>query len=77
VVCGFEVDACWAEQRLIVELDGYAYHSTRAAFERDRERDASLQLAGYRVLRVTYRMVEQDPRAVIRSVRSLLSPGRS
>lgn len=49
-VAGWEVDMLWCEERLVVELDGYAYHRTRAAFERDRRRDADLQLAGYRVL---------------------------
>jgi predicted transcriptional regulator of viral defense system len=39
---GYEVDAVWPEHNLIVELDGYAYHRTRAAFERDRRRDAAL-----------------------------------
>ncbi len=32
---GFEVDALWEDHKLIVELDGYDYHRTRAAFERD------------------------------------------
>ena len=50
LVEGLEVDALWPEQRLIVELDGYAFHRTRASFESDRARDATLQLAGYRVL---------------------------
>jgi hypothetical protein len=42
-VAGFTVDAVWPAQQLIVELDGYAFHGTRAAFERDRARDAELQ----------------------------------
>lgn len=77
VVEGFEVDVLWANERLVVELDGYAYHRTRAAFERDRSRDATLQIAGYRVLRVTHRMLETDPGAVIDTIRSLLDPGQS
>jgi Protein of unknown function (DUF559) len=71
-VAGFEVDVIWAEQRLVVELDGYAFHGNRAAFERDRVRDASLQLAGYRVLRVTHRRLEWEPAAVAAMVRSSL-----
>jgi hypothetical protein len=73
VVAGLEVDALWPSQRLIVELDGYAYHRTRAAFERDRGRDAALQIAGYRVLRVTHRRLATEPAAIVGAVRSLLS----
>lgn len=80
-IAGFEVDAVWLAERLVVELDGYAFHRTRMAFERDRARDAALQLAGYRVVRITYRMLESDPSAVAALVRSLLAslsrPGHS
>jgi hypothetical protein len=72
-VVGFEVDALWPAERLVVELDGYAYHRTRTAFERDRARDAALLLAGYRVVRITSRMLEKQPRAVAEMVRSLLA----
>jgi hypothetical protein len=75
VVAGFEVDVVWHEQKLIVELDGHAFHRTRAAFERDRMRDAKLQLAGYRVYRVTYHQLESDAEEVIETVRSLLIAG--
>ncbi|MEK6277465.1 MAG: type IV toxin-antitoxin system AbiEi family antitoxin domain-containing protein [Actinomycetota bacterium] len=60
-IAGFEVDAVWLGQRLVVELDGYAFHRTRGAFERDRARDAALLLAGYRVLRFTHRRLEREP----------------
>ncbi|MBN1527772.1 MAG: type IV toxin-antitoxin system AbiEi family antitoxin domain-containing protein [Thermoleophilaceae bacterium] len=53
VVEGTEVDFHWAESGLVVEVDGFENHRTRAAFERDRERDMRLQLAGYRVVRLT------------------------
>jgi Protein of unknown function (DUF559) len=73
MVCGFEVDAVWAEPRLVVELDGYEFHRTRRAFEHDRARDAALQLAGYRVLRFTQRRIEREPDAVAAAVRSMLT----
>jgi putative AbiEi antitoxin of type IV toxin-antitoxin system len=41
-VHGYEVDMYWPQERLVVEVDGFAYHSSRAAFERDRARDARL-----------------------------------
>jgi very-short-patch-repair endonuclease len=64
-VRGYEVDLYWPEQRLVVEFDGWAYHSTRAAFERDRERDAALMLAGERVIRVTHRQLTGRPEELV------------
>jgi REase_MTES_1575 len=72
VVAGFEVDAVWPTSKLVVELDGYAFHRTRHAFERDRERDMALQLAGYRVLRVTHRRLARDADAVMKALRGAL-----
>jgi Protein of unknown function (DUF559) len=60
VVEGFEVDFCWPANRLIVETDGYQHHGTRAAFERDRARDARLTARGWRVLRFTSAQVRRD-----------------
>jgi G:T-mismatch repair DNA endonuclease (very short patch repair protein) len=62
---GYEVDFLWRERRLIVEVDGYAFHSSRAAFERDRRRDAHLQSLGYRVMRVTWRQLTIEPETVL------------
>jgi hypothetical protein len=72
-VAGLEVDFVWHDGRMVVELDGHAFHRTRAAFERDRVRDASLLVAEYRVLRVTHRRLEAEPAAVIAEVRALLA----
>jgi hypothetical protein len=55
---GYEVDAHWPDARLIVEVDGWRYHSSRRAFENDRERDAVLQAAGWPVVRVTARQLD-------------------
>jgi very-short-patch-repair endonuclease len=72
VVDGDEVDFLWPEQRLIVEVDGRRTHLTPQAFERDRAKDARLTVAGYRVVRFTYRQVSHDPQAVARTLRALL-----
>ncbi|MGI8595323.1 MAG: endonuclease domain-containing protein [Solirubrobacteraceae bacterium] len=67
-----EVDALWREHHLVVEIDGFAYHSTRAAFERDRARDAELQARGLRVMRVTWRQLVGESEAVVaRAARAL------
>ncbi len=60
----YEIDALWPDHRLAVEVDGYATHSTRRAFERDRIRDADLQAAGYRILRITWDQLTRHPEAV-------------
>lgn len=61
----YEVDFLWRGQRVVVEVDGYAYHANCQAFERDRERDAALAAAGYTVLRFTWRQLIGTPEAVI------------
>ena len=76
-VHGYEVDFHWPEARVVVELDGFAYHGTREAFERDRERDAVLQAYGWRVLRVTYRQFDERRAAVGSPLARLLTPARA
>ncbi|MFZ0042519.1 MAG: DUF559 domain-containing protein, partial [Solirubrobacteraceae bacterium] len=76
VVAGLEVDACWPDWELIVELDSRGFHSDPRAFERDRLRDARLQRAGFRVLRVTYRRLKTEPSAVIADICALAALSR-
>ena len=73
-VAGYEVDFLWRDHKLVVEVDGFAFHATRAAFERDRARDATLQAAGYRVIRLTWRQLTDEPHAVVARLASLLPP---
>ena len=70
---GWEVDAVWDAQRLVVEVDGRTYHGTHASFERDRRKDADLMLAGYRVLRITWRRLTREPDQVIALIATALS----
>ena len=72
-VGGYEVDFLWPQQRLIVEVDGFAFHSTRRAFERDRLKDAVLQAAGHRVMRVTWRQIAGTAEAVIARLAAALA----
>ncbi len=73
----YEADCVWREQRLVVELDGRAFHATTSAFERDRARDRALQVAGWRVVRVTWRQLDSEPEAVVADLRRLLGQGPS
>jgi very-short-patch-repair endonuclease len=72
VVEGFVVDAHWPSARLVVELQGHAYHSDREAFERDHARLARLKLAGYEVLALTWRQVRKEPAWVAGAIGTLL-----
>lgn len=73
LVEGHLVDFLWPAERVIVETDGYAYHSDRGSFERDREMDMRLRAAGYEVHRVTHRMLSRDPDSLIALLRRSLS----
>jgi very-short-patch-repair endonuclease len=72
-VAGIEVDFLWRDRRLVVEVDGFAFHSHRAAFERDRERDAALAALGYRIVRVTWRQIVHRPATVLARIAAALA----
>lgn len=67
------IDALWAQQRLAVELDSERWHLTRQAFQDDRERDRRLAVAGFRVIRVTWLALEQQPHRIAADLRVLLA----
>jgi very-short-patch-repair endonuclease len=69
----YSADFLWAEQRLVVEVDSFKFHGHRGAFERDRRKDQALQIAGYRVIRVTWRQLNQEPLAVIAAIAAALA----
>ena len=77
LVEGELVDALWRNERVIVELDGYAFHKSRSQFEADRRRDAKLTVAGYRVLRITQQRLTTQPEAVLADLRALLNAARA
>ena len=56
-----KADFLWREQRLIVEVDGWAAHGSRHRFEADRRRDQRARRAGIDTLRFTRCQVVRDP----------------
>ncbi len=74
---GFLVDFLWPDAKLVVEVDGYEFHNDRAAFERDRRRDQVLAAAGYRVIRVTWRQLWDEPIAVIARIAQALAVAKA
>jgi very-short-patch-repair endonuclease len=60
-VAGRQADIVFEQERVIVELDGYDTHGTRASFESDRERDAARLAAGYVTVRITWERLKLTP----------------
>jgi very-short-patch-repair endonuclease len=71
---GYEVDLLWRDHRLVVELDGRRWHDTPFSRDRDYRRDTNLLCRGYRVMRLTWRQVVNDPVWVTRRLRQALRP---
>jgi very-short-patch-repair endonuclease len=67
------VDFLWREEKLVLEADGRHVHGSRRAFERDRERDQRLMLAGYRVMRCTWRQVLNEGAELAARIDKLLA----
>jgi very-short-patch-repair endonuclease len=71
------VDLLWPEGRVVVEIDGYEYHSNRFAFSVDRRRDYELVVSGYLVLRLPHDEVIEDVEVAIEKIRDLVQFRRS
>lgn len=61
-------DFAWPEVLLIVEIDGFAWHSSQDALQSDHDRQNDFELAGYTVLRFTAKDVRERPGKVTRLV---------
>lgn len=71
-IAGRRRDFVWREARLVVEVDGHRWHSSRTAMRRDRRRDRELTAHGWRPIRFTYEDVAFEPQATARDVAALL-----
>ena len=67
------VDILFRRLRLIIEIDGREFHTDPEVFESDRTRQNLLVLHGWRVLRLTWRMIQDDPDGVIALVREAVT----
>src|SRR4051794_1570096 len=72
-IAGYEVDLLWREKRLVVEVDGYAFHSTRSSFERDRRKETALAAAGLRVARVTWQQLAEQELTLVATLATALA----
>jgi very-short-patch-repair endonuclease len=73
VIAGFCVDAAWPHKNVVVELDSRTHHTGIHAFEEDRKRDAKLQVAGHRIVRVTRHRLTHEADDLDADLRRLLA----
>jgi very-short-patch-repair endonuclease len=62
---GYSLDCYWPELGVVVEVQGYKFHSGRRAFERDTRKGATLTAAGLSVSYVTWLQMDNEPFAVV------------
>ncbi|MBD8043443.1 DUF559 domain-containing protein [Arthrobacter sp. Sa2BUA2] len=63
------------EGRLILEIDGYSFHSSREHYRRDRRRWNAATSSGFETLRVTAELVLYQPEQFLQLVRAALRAG--
>lgn len=66
------VDFAYVDREILLEADSRRWHGFPDDFENDRRRDIAAQLSGWIVLRITWKMITEDPEYVINSVRAAL-----
>jgi very-short-patch-repair endonuclease len=69
----FEVDFLWRKQKVVVETDGGRFHDNPAAQARDAHRNRVLARAGYRVPRIGWEELRDEPDRTIAKIRRFLS----
>ncbi len=73
---GYELDFGFADERLAIEVDGWAWHRTPEQFQHDHDRQNVLTNQGWTVLRFTWHDLTVTPDAVIGTIRAALVAGR-
>lgn len=69
------VDFLYGPERTVVEVLGYAFHRTPEQITRDTLRANELQIAGYVVLQLTSRLLDEDPATALGQVARSLTAG--
>ena len=71
------VDLAYVDHHLVIEADSRRWHLLFDAFEVDRRRDNAAQIAGWKVLRFTWRMIEEEPAQVLTTIKEALLSQRA
>lgn len=68
-VGGYKVDVAFPKQKVAIETDGWAFHSSQEDFQNDRERQNKIALLGWQVLRFTWLDLTEYPQRVLTEIR--------
>jgi very-short-patch-repair endonuclease len=72
-VGGYKVDVAFPEEKLAIETDGFAFHSSQEDFQNDRERQNKIALLGWQVLRFTWLDLTEYPQRVVAEIKHAIS----
>jgi very-short-patch-repair endonuclease len=75
-VCGYVIDVAFPQQKVAIEVDGWAFHHDRTAFQHDRTRQNRISLNGWKVLRFTWLDLTEYPQRVIAEIRRAIRSPR-
>jgi very-short-patch-repair endonuclease len=68
-LAGYKIDVAFGGDKVAIETDGWAFHSSQEDFQKDRERQNKLILLGWRVLRFTWLDLVEYPQRVLAEIR--------
>jgi very-short-patch-repair endonuclease len=68
----YRVDFLVRHKKVIIELYGYQWHSTKEKLTQDAERERALQQQGYHVVRFTGSEVHKNPQKCVRDVLAII-----
>lgn len=68
VINDYRADFAWEDLRIIVEVDGFEWHKTRADANKDAKKALELEAEGWRVLRLTDDQVYWQPDWVVATI---------
>jgi very-short-patch-repair endonuclease len=69
----YKVDVAFPGLQIVIEVDGWAFHSDQEVFQSDRKRQNYIALMGWQVLRFTWLDLVEYPQRVIAIIRSAIS----
>lgn len=74
---GYEVDCYWKRARLVIEVDGFAFHRSARSFLRDHQRDSALVAEGIQILRLSWHQIEKErEKTLVQIARALMMRSR-